>query len=108
LMRVLQAADSIDETEQRIIRQYKEWNKFLKERTALQHFVTNERVHSYTVLPVKADAETLVTIKKKAKAEGILLGEGYGDFKPFTFRIANFPAINDKEINTLKKFLRKY
>jgi phosphoserine aminotransferase len=108
LMRVLQAADTIDDTERRIIRQYKDWSKFLKERTALQHFVTNEKVHSYTVLPVKADADTLVAIKKKAKSKGILLGEGYGDFKPFTFRIANFPAINEKEIRTLKKFLKNY
>jgi phosphoserine aminotransferase len=47
-------------------------------------------------------------IKKSARKNGILLGEGYGPFKPYTFRIANFPAITDKEIKTLKSFLKKY
>ncbi len=41
-------------------------------------------------------------IRQKA---GFLLGEGYGDLKTTTFRIANFPALRDKEINALRKFL---
>jgi len=36
------------------------------------------------------------------------LGEGYGAFKPLTFRIANFPAIADREIAALKQFLKNY
>jgi phosphoserine aminotransferase len=108
LMRVLEAGDPINVTHERLVAQYKEWNEFLKERKTLKHFVSNEKVHSYTVLPIQADAETLASIKKNAKAAGILLGEGYGAFKPVTFRIANFPALNGKEIKTLKKFLKSW
>jgi phosphoserine aminotransferase len=60
------------------------------------------------VIPVTADEQTIAAIKKSAKKEGILLGEGYGNYKPVTFRIANFPALKEKEIKTLMKFLEKY
>lgn len=108
LMRTLEASDSIDVTHKRLVDQYKSWTEFMKNRKGLAHFVSNEKVHSYTVVPVKADAETLTSIKKKAKATGLLLGEGYGIFKPYTFRIANFPALKEREINTLKKFLKSW
>jgi phosphoserine aminotransferase len=108
LMRVLEDADNIDEVEKKLVRQYQEWASFLAERTTISHLVSNSKVHSYTVLPVKADEEIISEIKKGAKKEGILLGEGYGAFKQYTFRIANFPAITTKEIKTLKTFLKEY
>ncbi len=108
LMRVLEKMDDIRVTEKRIIDQYQQWKEFLQERKRIAHFVTNQDVHSYTVLPVRGDERTLSTIKSKAKKEGFLLGEGYGAFKPLTFRIANFPAIRKSEIRALQKFLRAW
>jgi phosphoserine aminotransferase len=108
LMRVLEDAPSINKTEELLISRYEEWNSFLNERTRIAHLVTNPETHSYTVIPVKAEEQVVAAIKKDARKNGILLGEGYGSFKPYTFRIANFPAITDKEIKVLKTFLKKY
>ncbi|SKC45239.1 aminotransferase class V-fold PLP-dependent enzyme [Ohtaekwangia koreensis] len=108
LMRVLENMDSIKTTHDITLNRYTNWVNFLKQRKTIQHFVTEEGVQSHTVIPVTADENTVSAIKKSAKKEGILLGEGYGTFKPVTFRIANFPALKDKEIKTLMKFLEKY
>ena len=48
------------------------------------------------------------TIKIKAKKKGILLGEGYGEWKPSSFRIANFPALENSEIQILMRFLKSF
>lgn len=108
LMRVLEDSPLIGDVEETIFNRYEAWTAFLQERSGISHLVPNQKVHSYTVIPVRAEEATVAAIKKEAKKNGILLGEGYGPFKPYTFRIANFPAITDKEIKTLKTFLRKY
>jgi phosphoserine aminotransferase len=108
LMRVLEDSGNIESVEKKLIFQYEAWCEFLSERKTLGHLVYNKKVRSYTVIPVKADEAAIDSIKKNARKNGILLGEGYGAFKPYTFRIANFPAISGKEINTLKSFLKNY
>lgn len=108
LMRVLENMEAVKTTHDRIEDRYNKWINFLKSRKNIRHFVREEAVHSYTVIPVTADEQTIAAIKKSAKKEGILLGEGYGNYKPVTFRIANFPALKEKEIKTLMKFLEKY
>ncbi len=108
LMRVLENTEAIKTTHDLIEERYNKWINFLKSRKNIRHFVSEEAVQSYTVIPVTADEQTIAAIKKSAKKEGILLGEGYGNYKPVTFRIANFPALKEKEIKTLMKFLEKY
>jgi phosphoserine aminotransferase len=108
LMRVMEKADPIAVVHDRTVKRYEAWTEFLSKRKNLQHLVANTSVHSYTVLPVKGTADTVTNIKKSAKRKGLLLGEGYGAFKPLTFRIANFPAIADREIATLKQFLKAF
>jgi phosphoserine aminotransferase len=65
-------------------------------------------VQSYTVIPVEADIELIKKIKSSAWDAGLLLGEGYGEFKTTTFRIANFPALKKVEIRKLMEFLKDY
>lgn len=108
LMRVLENTDSIDVVHRQTLSRYEAWRDFLSNRKDIGHLVSNSKVHSYTVLPVKGTEETVATIKKRAKKDGLLLGEGYGQFKPQTFRIANFPAIKSSEIKLLMNFLKKY
>jgi phosphoserine aminotransferase len=108
LMRVLENSESIDDVHKKVAGRYEAWADFLSKRTTIRHLVSNPKVHSLTVLPVQGDAETVTAIKKAAKKKGLLLGEGYGDFKPQTFRIANFPAITPSEIKTLMAFLKAY
>lgn len=108
LMRVLEKATPIKSVHQQTEKRYEAWADFLRKRKNLQHLVSNTAVHSLTVLPVKGTAEILTTIKKAARKKGLLLGEGYGDLKPSTFRIANFPAITQREIDLLMNFLKPF
>jgi phosphoserine aminotransferase len=108
LMRVMEDSRPIREVHEKIANRCAHWVSFLEEKQIIRHFIANDEARSLTVVPVAADEALIGTIKSKAKKEGILLGEGYGDWKASTFRIANFPAIKKSEIKTLKKFLDAY
>ena len=107
LMRVLENSESIDKVHATILARYAKWIDFFS-NTNLTHLVNESDLHLYTVLPISASPELIQKIKTDAKREGLLLGEGYGNWKATSFRIANFPAITTKEITTLMKFLKKY
>jgi phosphoserine aminotransferase len=108
LMRMLADSKSIREVHEKIANRYRHWAEFLRERETIKHFISNEEARSFTVVPVEANEALVTSIKARAKKSGILLGEGYGDWKSSTFRIANFPAIRKKEIKTLQDFLAAY
>ncbi len=106
LMRVMQMRESIESIERNLRQQAAAWYAFLGQFTAMQPLVQNEAVRSDTVITVAADEKRVTALKEKAKQKGITLGNGYGDWKNTTFRIANFPAITQEEIVVLKDFLR--
>lgn len=108
LMRVMDDVDPIEKIHKRTEERYNDWCEFLNERLNIRHLINNRDAHSLTVIPVTGDESLLKKIKSKAKKKGILLGEGYGEFKANTFRIANFPAIKKKEIKKLKDFLSEF
>jgi phosphoserine aminotransferase len=108
LMRVMEEAKPIQEVHEKLLKRYNQWMAFLSKRTAIRHLIENKTVHSYTVIPVTASTELVSSIKRKAKNEGLLLGEGYGDLKATTFRIANFPALKKTEIEKLQTFLKSF
>jgi phosphoserine aminotransferase len=106
LMRVLEKVKPIKETHVEISKRYTLWVNFLEKQSDMNHLVKNKSVHSLTVLPVTASAELLTRIKNSAKKKGFLLGEGYGDLRATTFRIANFPALKNSEVQSLMRFLK--
>jgi phosphoserine aminotransferase len=108
LMRVLENSKPIAIVEQKLKKRYRKWTKFFDGNSLMTHLVKNKAAHSFTVLPIHAPESIVTRIKIDAKAKGFLLGEGYGDLKPSTFRIANFPALKKKEIEKLKDFLNSY
>jgi phosphoserine aminotransferase len=108
LMRVMEDVKTINVLDKKLRRRYKRWIAFLKGSEKIHHLIPNKEVQSYTVIPVTAEADRIDAIKKAAKKKGILLGEGYGDLKSTTFRIANFPAIKKTEIETLQSFLKSF
>jgi Serine-pyruvate aminotransferase/archaeal aspartate aminotransferase len=108
LMRIMKKSDPIKAVNKKTIGRYKQWISFFEKHPTLKLLTTNPNIQSYTVLPVTGDPILLEKIKKSAKKSGILLGEGYGDLRKNTFRIANFPAIKKKEISALMSFLKKY
>lgn len=105
LMRVMEKVKPIRIVHKQIEKRYEDWMSMVKKHPALHHLIRNKAVHSLTVLPLEADKETIQKIKKTAKNKGFLLGDGYGELKPTTLRIANFPALKDSEIRGLMKLL---
>lgn len=85
------------------------WLKFFEQFTTIHPYIQNKAFSSDTVLVFSMDdAAALTALKKAAYDAGFMLGNGYGELKANTFRIANFPAILEKEIHQLKSFFRKY
>jgi phosphoserine aminotransferase len=108
LMRVLADSKPIARVHKKVLARYHMWVEFLAQRQYICHLVPNPEVHSYTVIPVKASPEVTQKIKSAARQKGMLLGEGYGPWKPDTFRIANFPALKKKEHKKLMAFLSEF
>lgn len=108
LMRVLENSGGIEEVHKKTLKRYEQWCSFLEERKSIGHLVDTKTVRSYTVIPITAPIDVIQSIKDTAKRKGFLLGEGYGDWKPSTFRIANFPALKKKEIKGLMRLLEKF
>ncbi|GAA4417350.1 alanine--glyoxylate aminotransferase family protein [Nibrella viscosa] len=111
LMRVLQQVPPIEEVDRLIKQRAEDWYTFIASGQAasaeqdLHLLIQNPALRSDTVIAVEGSAERIAAIKAAALAQGITLGNGYGDWKNTTFRIANFPAIDEEEIKTLKDFL---
>ncbi len=107
-MRVLENSDRIEEVHEKTLERYEQWSSFLNERKNIRHLVDTKGVQSYTVIPVAAPSDVIQSIKETVKRQGFLLGEGYGEWKATTFRIANFPALKKKEIKKLMQLLEKF
>lgn len=86
----------------------KAWFNFAESLSALQPLIANHNVRSSTVITVSGETTYLEKLKAAAKRKGFLLGNGYGEYKTTTLRIANFPVITDREINSLKRFLKGF
>ncbi|MCF0060780.1 aminotransferase class V-fold PLP-dependent enzyme [Dyadobacter chenwenxiniae] len=102
--RVMQQVAPIKTVARQTLERAQDWYSFLPEN-GYQLLVEYEAVRSETVMAVKDTKERIEAIKKAGLQEGIVLGNGYGEDKETSFRIANFPAISDIEIQTLKDFL---
>jgi len=107
LMRVLDQLENVTLVDARIRQQAADWYAFFDNHPVLNPLVAYVPVRSDTVITVSASAEIVSWVKQKATAAGITLGNGYGDWKSSTFRIANFPAITPEEINGLMALLRE-
>lgn len=106
LYQVLKNSRDIGTTDKLIRKRYKEWYDFLKNFKEVRPLIQNKDCRSYTVITLQSEEATIKKIKDKAKKEGLILGNGYGKWSKTTFRIANFPALTEKEIAQLKKFLK--
>jgi phosphoserine aminotransferase len=103
---VLKQVNPISEVAERIHRCAASWYDFLL-INGYELLVKNALVRSKTVVAVEGIPAQIAEIKSNALEVGIVLGNGYGDWKENCFRLANFPAISDEEINVLKRFLEK-
>jgi phosphoserine aminotransferase len=74
------------------------------EQASFELLVENPQVRSRTVLAIRANEKIIHHYKEAARQEKMLLGNGYGEWKNTTFRIANFPALTDEDMERLMQF----
>jgi phosphoserine aminotransferase len=108
LYRVMKKAAGIRTISKRIKRQATAWHRVIRQAGHLHLYADNPSVLSDTVITVAGPEKYVSEIMKATRKAGFLLGNGYGELKKETFRIANFPAIKENEIKGLKKFIINY
>ncbi len=104
LNRVLQMVPDIKEVDIKIKDRYRRYIHFFEESTQLDLHIHEPATRSHTVLVLEGEQDQITTLKKEAKKVGIQLGNGYGKYAHITLRIANFPAIGDRDVDKLLQF----
>jgi phosphoserine aminotransferase len=106
LMRVLQSVKPIREVEKKLLKRYARWEAFMsKSSLPFRFHIANPEVRSSTVLTFHTTERIVKQLKAQTGKAGLLLGNGYGELKSCTFRVANFPALREVEITRLMQVL---
>ncbi|WP_439475043.1 aminotransferase class V-fold PLP-dependent enzyme [Algoriphagus formosus] len=108
LKRVLQDIPEIQHISNRLNDRMHQLEECIIQTSSLRLLVPNSETRSKTVLGVTGTESLISEVKKAAEEAGMQLGSGYGPLKPTSFRIANFPAITDEEMDKLMSFLKNY
>lgn len=107
LQRLMDEIGTIDLIGKKVLARFNEIVTLINHSSVLSLLTENPETTSNTVLTLIPGGYTVNGIKALAEKENIILGSGYGSWKESTFRIANFPAISDKEWRELMQFLSK-
>lgn len=99
LNRLLVDLENIDLLSKKIKERAKLLYDFFENHPKFEPVVANKNTRSDTVLTIKC--EDLKGLKTLALKNNIIIGNGYGEWKADTFRIANFPAIPDYDFEIL-------
>ncbi|WP_304234191.1 aminotransferase class V-fold PLP-dependent enzyme [Jiulongibacter sediminis] len=106
LNRISKEVETIEHIDQKLKQRAADLYAFF-EKEGYFSLVKNELCRSQSVLAFEINPTQLGKLKNKANEHGILLGNGYGEWKENSFRIANFPAITDEETEQLKNFIKQ-
>ncbi|GGK83795.1 aminotransferase class V-fold PLP-dependent enzyme [Rufibacter glacialis] len=79
---------------------------FLEESALFAPFVQEKAHRSPTVLVAEVMEKPAAEVISHLKAQGLVVGSGYGAFKEKQIRIANFPAVTEQEIDRLVQAMR--
>lgn len=107
LMRSLEASPQIVQTEHKIRQRAAKYYQFFEE-SLFQPLVSKPAYRSPTVLTLQGEEFLIDRFKKEASKQNIILGNGYGDWKARSFRLANFPAIADHHFKLLEDFTTNF
>ncbi len=106
LYKTLQKSGLVGLRENMLKSQAADWYTFFERNgNRTQLLVENHVVRSETVIAIKAEEALVNELKKSALENGFVLGNGYKEYAKNTFRIANFPAIQDVHVQSLREFL---
>ena len=101
----LEAAGGIAAVEQATREKAARIYAYLEEHSALKPFITHASDRSPTAITVTGTPETIAGAHQRARERNTVLGQGYGELKKETLRIANFPSITDEDVASLLAWL---
>jgi len=107
LGKLMQEITNINLIDKTIQSRAEKYYHFFEELSTIDLLVKARNIRSKTVISLKTEPSKVAYIKGEAKKMGIILGNGYGRWKDDTIRIANFPAMSEKEIKILFDFFEK-
>ncbi|MBD3238618.1 MAG: aminotransferase class V-fold PLP-dependent enzyme [Candidatus Moranbacteria bacterium] len=90
----------------RALKKYGIIEKFVFKNSKFDFFVKDKKVRSIFSVCLEAEPQIIEKIHAFCTQQKIILGQGYGDLKPYTFRIANFPAIKESHLKKLIKIIQ--
>jgi phosphoserine aminotransferase len=102
---ILQHLDTIDTIDEKLANRARTLYSFFDMHSSFKPLITNELTRSQTVICLKGTPSDIQAIKKSAQSSHLVLGNGYGEWKENTIRIANFPAIDSSTYDLLTKTL---
>lgn len=108
LKRVLETVPVITETDTKIRLRARELYHFFGRQPDWQLLTPSAAVRSDTVLTIAGDTNRIRDWKQFAAERGVLVGNGYGNWKESTFRIANFPALQDTDFTELYRLITAF
>ncbi|SMG33061.1 phosphoserine aminotransferase apoenzyme [Marivirga sericea] len=108
LNRLLQNVENISAIHRNLQKRKVMFYGELKNAKKLIPLVHSEELLSDTVFCLKGEKEVIEKLKQMAEKESFILGNGYGDLKDDTIRIANFPAIPNQHYIDLINFLIRF
>lgn len=108
LYRILEILPTIEELGQKTHTRAQHLYQYFQGYSEFQPISQNKFCYSDTVLAFTGEPNFIEELQQNAITHGILLGKGYGKWKSNSFRIANFPAIPDSEVEELVKFFDKF
>ncbi len=108
LFRVVDELPNIREIDEKLVTRARHLYQYFQGFSEFQPISQNPFLFSDTVLAFKGEEAFILELKKLAQHNGIILGNGYGEWKKDSFRIANFPAIPNSEFEQLVSFFDQY
>ena len=108
LYRILEILPNVDELGQKNHTRAQHLYQYFQGYSEFQPITQNNYCYSDTVLAFTGEEFFIEELHQNAIKHGILLGKGYGNWKNNSFRIANFPAIPNTEIDELVNFFDKF
>lgn len=107
LFRTLQDRPAIKAVHQHLQERATKLYDYFEQATQLRPLIQNPETRSTTVIGLQGPAPLIEEVKRRALAQGLHLGNGYGNWKSTSLRIANFPAIPDAAFEQLVQFFAR-
>ena len=105
MAKLMDTLPPIADIEARILKRAAKLYAWLDACAHLEPLITRQENRSPTVIAAKVPAEKLAVYQQAAIKAGFELGRGYGAWRETTFRIANFPAVDDAHLESLMRVL---